>query len=299
MELVVPFRVEYHTEEPVSIPAIIDSLIALQRVLEEAGHNLEEFVHGLTIERVSIRVKEISHGSLKEVLLIGLFAFFQEDLEREIPALIHEFTGVQMPENTHTLLTILALVAIVYGADFIKQIVADKVKDSPIRHWKEALIEDLANRTGRSYADVKKALDDRYSKPSRIKTLGDAAVKFFRPSKQQGDAPILIGDRRIEPPLIADTPDDYVYEDAATAEKSSPHDNVRLQIHQKDIDRENAGWAAIPVGLHPKRLPMKLVDGVTSGHLWDADEVTGDIILISRRRGVDFVPAEIHLTRVD
>jgi len=298
MEIQIPFRVEYQTENPVPIPEIVDSLLALQLVLEEAGRNLELFVPGLTVEDVSIRVQEISHGSLKELLLIGLFASFQEDLERDLPALVYELTGVEMPENTHTLLTILALVAIVYGADFIKQAVVDGLRDGPVRQWKKALIADLANATGRSADDVERVLDQRYQKKGRIKQLADASVRFFRPSKRQGDAAILVGDKRIEPRFISDTSDDFQIEEAAKAEKSRKHYGVRLQIHQKDIDRDSAGWAAVADGLHPKRLPMRLVDGVTAEQIWGEDEIIGDVILVSRRKGVDFVPAEIHLVRV-
>lgn len=299
MELVLPFRVEYRTENPVPIPEIVGSLLSLQMLLEEASSNLETFVPGLTIEKIDIRVQEISHGSLKEVLLLGLFGVFQEELNHELPELVKEFMGVEMPENTHTLLTILVLVAIVYGADYIKSIVIEGAKDTLTARWKKNLIQDLADKTGRSYEETKKALDERYGKPSRIRRLADASVKFFQPSKRQGNAPIDVGNKRIEPRLVEDTEADFIYEEAASAEKTQNLRGIKLQIHQKDLDRESSGWAAIPVGLHPKRLPMKLVDGVTSDQVWGNDEITADIVLISKRKGVDFVPSEIHVLRVN
>ncbi len=298
MEISIPFKVEYKTEQPVPIPEIVDSLLSIQQILEEAAANLETFVPGLKVENVVIRVQEISHGSLKEILLIGLFAYFQEDLEREVPALIEEFTGVVMPENTHTLLTILALVALVYGADFVKNLVAGTLRDTPTKVWKRNLIKELAATTGKDEAEVTRLLDERYGPKTKIKQLGDAAVKFFKPSKQQNNAPIQIGNQRIDPPLIADVPADYLYEDASEVERSAPHYGVRLEIHQKDRDRENSGWAAVPVGLHPKRLTMKLVDGVAAEDLWESEDLVADIILISKRRGLEFVPAEIHVTRL-
>lgn len=298
MEISIPFKVEYKTENPVPIPEIVDSLLSIQQILEEAAANLETFVPGLKLENVVIRVQEISHGSLKEILFIGLFAYFQEDLEREVPALIEEFTGVVMPENTHTLLTILALVALVYGADFVKNLVAGTLRDTPTRVWKRNLIKELAATTGKGEEEVTRLLDERYGPKTKIKQLGDAAVKFFKPSKQQNNAPILIGNQRIDPPLIADVPADYLYEEASEIERSTPHYGVRLEIHQKDRDRENSGWAAVPVGIHPKRLAMKLVDGVIAEDLWEAEELVADIILISKRRGLEFIPAEIHVTRL-
>jgi hypothetical protein len=63
MEVTFPFRVEYKTENPVPIPEIVGSLLSLQILLEEAASNLETFALGLNIEKIDIRVEEISHGS--------------------------------------------------------------------------------------------------------------------------------------------------------------------------------------------------------------------------------------------
>lgn len=298
MEITVPFKIEYQTRGSVPIPEIVESLLSIQRVLEEAGKNLENFVPGLTVEKVTVRVQEITHGSLKEVLLIGLFAYFQKDLERDIPEIIKELTGVNVPENTHTLLTILALVAIVYGADFVKDVVKGNVQDTPIRAWKRSLIADLASKSGKSESEVKRILDKRYGVKNRIKQLGDAAVKFFRPSKNQSDAPISIGDRRIDPPIISDAPESFSVKEADKVEKVKHIYGVDLDLHQKDKDREASGWAAIPIGHYNKRLPMKLFDGVTSEQIWEMDRIRGDIVLISKKEGLDFVPSEIHLMKV-
>ncbi|MBW9058313.1 hypothetical protein [Agrobacterium pusense] len=298
MQISIPFKTEYRTEHPVPIPEIVDSLLSLQLLLEEAALNLGNLIPGLAIQKVDVRVQEISHGSLKELLLVGIFAAFQEELERDIPAIIKEFMGVEVPESAHTLLTVLVLVAIVYGADFIKTVVAQGRNDSLTNKWKSDLIADIAAQTGKSPAEVRRILDERYGKKGRIKQLADASVKFFKPSKDQGNAPILIGDRRIEPRFVEDTESDYVYEEASKVEKSKKHYGVLLQIHQKDLDRETSGWAAVPIGLHNKRLPMKLLDGVTPDRIWDNDEVVGDIILKSRRTGLSFMPSEIHLVRI-
>jgi hypothetical protein len=219
-------------------------------------------------------------------------------LQRDIPELVKEFTGAELPTSTHALVTLLVVIAIVYGADYIKSLVSNGTKDTLTSEWKRSLIEDLAAKTGRPYAEIKLALDRRYGKSSRLKRLADASVKFFQPSKRQGNALIEIGDKRIDPHFIESTEPDFIFEDVSSAEKSKNIYGVRLQIHQKDIDRENSGWAAVPIGLHSKRLPMKLVDGVTADQVWGNDEITADIVLISKRKGIDFVPSEIHVTRV-
>ncbi|MBT1159174.1 hypothetical protein J1C56_26700 [Aminobacter anthyllidis] len=298
MEIQIPFRVEYKTAGAVPIPEIVGSLLALQRVLEEAGKNLENFIPGLTVEKVDVRVEEISHGSLKELLVVGLFALFQDELREELPTLVEQYTGHSVPESAETLLVILALVAIVYGADFVQKLALGKVHDTPTKIFKKALIRDLAERTGKPEAEVKKILDERYGAKTRIKQLGDSAVKFFLPSKRQSNAPIKVNDVTIDSRTVADAPSDYVYEGTIGTEKSQHHDAVQLEIHAQDRDRDASGWAAIPRGLHHKRLRMKLMDAASPEQLWGHNLVVGDIVLLSKRVGLDFEPVEIHLVRI-
>jgi len=59
MEISIPFRVEHKTVEPVPIPEIIDSLLSLELVLEEAGKNLENFFPGVTVQNVSVRFRKL------------------------------------------------------------------------------------------------------------------------------------------------------------------------------------------------------------------------------------------------
>ncbi|TPI34096.1 hypothetical protein FJW08_05075 [Mesorhizobium sp. B3-2-1] len=298
MEIQIPFKVEYQTAANVPIQEIINSLLALQRVLEEAGKNLENFIPGLTVQKVDVRVQQISSGSLKEVLLVGLFAYFQDELRQELPQLIHDHTGYTVPANADTLLVVLALVAIVYGADFVQKLVLGKVQDTPTQLFKRSLIKDLAQRSGRSEEDVKAFLDKRYGVKTRIKQLGDSAVKFFMPSKKQGNAPILVNDTTIDSSTVADAPMDFAYEKAAQTEKSRHYDGVVLEVHAQDKDRDASGWAAVPLGLHDKRLRMRLMDAATPEQLWGRDRITGDIVLISKRVGLDLEPSEIHLVRI-
>lgn len=249
MEISIPFRVEYKTAEPVPIPEIIDSLLSLELVLEEAGKNLENFLPGVTVQNVSVRVQEITHGSLKELLIVGVFIAYQEDLEREASALVDLITGGNTPEEFNTLLAVLALVAIVYGAAFVKDLVSEGIKDTPIRRQKKALIDDLARQTGKTPRQVKAILDKRYLPKTRIKQLADASVRFFRPSKSQSNAPIEVEQKTIGRDVVSDAPADYVYKEATKLIKSKEHRGIELELHAKDKDREGSGWSAIPIGI--------------------------------------------------
>jgi hypothetical protein len=125
-----PFTVEYLTPGVVPLGEVIDSLIALQSLIEEGGSNLPLFVSGLQIEAIRVNVRSIIQESpLREVFLVSLFLAFQKDLEAEIPAMVEHITGQPIPEGFETLVTLSVLIALFYGAGYIKDIVTRTTLD--------------------------------------------------------------------------------------------------------------------------------------------------------------------------
>jgi hypothetical protein len=301
MQLTVPLRIEYQTNAAVPIEEIIDSLLAVQTLVQESGRALEVLAPGLKVEKVTVSVQEITHGSLKEILLIGLFAYFQDDLHRELPPLIKEFTGVEVSKDAETLLVVLTLVIIVYGVGFMKDAAVAAVNKSQMAAWKEELVSELARMTGQTTAEISAALDQRFEPKAKVKLLARAATRFFRPSKSQNNAPILVGSRKVTTDIVSEVPDSH-YQETSTneqgSERSMYHLGVELELHQKDIDHDGSGWAAVPKGVHDSRLPMKLVNGVKPEQMWGYNTIKGDIVILSRNEGDGFKPYQIHLERI-
>lgn len=299
MEVVVPIRLNYLTGKPVPIPEIIASLQSMEVVLTEAAQNLPFAVQGLKIQKTEVGIQEITTGSLREYFILALVFSFQEDLRQTIPPMFEDVTGMEIPANWEPIVVLVTLIAVFYGAGFVKDMISDRVRDTPVRQTLDGLIEDLAKRSGRSPAEIRKYFDDRYKPKSKIKQLAANAVSFFRPAKSQSNAPIEVGDQLLSEEVVRDAPESYVYEEAAKTETAQPYYNQDLEIHQMDRDRDKSGWAAIPLGLHDKRLPMKLMDGVSPDQLWQQDRIKGDIMLMSRRVGLEFIPSEIHLMKIE
>ena len=299
MQIDIPFQVEYQTANTVPIGEIISSLRALERILEESGNSLELFQPDISIQNVQVSIQSITHQSpLRELLIVSVFVAFQSSLVEEVPSILEKISGQPIPDNYDTILTLLALVIIFYGAEYIKEIAVKSSANSAVKNQLDSLITELARETGYTYESIKEKLDKKYLKKNIIKRLANSTVQFFRPSKSQSNAPITVGSRKIARETIADVPAEYIYEEEKAAQKSSEHFNVELELHAQDKDRESTGWAAIPNGLSSRRLKMKLVDGVSPDDLWGRDKIRGDIVLISKRSGFDFIPSEIHLTRV-
>lgn len=299
MRVDVPFEVHYLTPGTVPIEDVIDALLSAKLLIEEGGYNLSSLVPGLHIEQVSVTVRSITQESpLREMLFAAIYLTAQKDLEREVPAMIELLTGIQVSENFKTIVTLSVLIALFYGAAYVKDLVVHVTADSKIKKQLDAMIKDLSGRTGKTEDQIRKFLDERYKPKGKLKILGEAAFKFFKPSKSQSDSPIQVNDRAISHELVADVPQSYAYEQIMDEQSARPFPNIDLELHAQDKDRDASGWAAVPRGITDKRLRMKLVDGVSPEQLWGRDQIHGDIIVKYKRVGTDMVPTEIHLTRV-
>jgi cell division protein FtsB len=210
MRFDVPFEVHYLTPGTVPIEDVIDGLLAAKLLIEEGGYNLSNLVPGLHIEQVSVIVRSITQESpLREILFAAIYLTTQKDLEREVPAMIELLSGTQVPENFKTIVTLSVLIALFYGAAYVKDLVAHVTTDSKIKKQLNAMIKDLSGRTGQTEDQIKKFLDERYKPKNKLKILGEAAFKFFKPSKSQSDSPIRVNDREISHDLVSDVPQSY------------------------------------------------------------------------------------------
>jgi hypothetical protein len=162
MRVELPFSVEYGTPSAVPINEIIDSLISIQALIEESGGNLPHFVEGLSVEQVQVYVQSISQESpLKELFLVSLIVAFQDSLVTDVPEIIKELTGIDVPEKFHTLVTVMVMIVLFYGIGYVKDIVSSLHKDSSIKRQLSALITELAELTGKPEREIQKFLDDR------------------------------------------------------------------------------------------------------------------------------------------
>lgn len=298
MRVDLPFSVEYETPEAVPIDEVIDSLLAVKALLEEGGANLPHFIDGLAVDQVQVAVRSISQESpLRELLAVTLFVTFQKDLETEVPEMIQHLTGTHIPEQFHTVVTLAVVIAVFYGAGYVKDVISAKVTNSKVKRQFKAAVSEMASITGKKEAEIIKYLDERYVK-GRLETLAATAISFFRPSKSQANAPVTIGDRKFGSDLVKDVPQEYAYDETLTSETFREYRAIELELHAQDRDRGQTGWAAIPAGISDKRLKMRLVDGVNPNQLWGKNQVKGDIIIKYKRTGMDLTPTEIHLTRI-
>lgn len=293
------FSVRYLTDDPVPIRDIIDSLQGIETILGETRDFLPAVVDGLVVQRIELRVREISQESpLRELFLVALIVGFQKDLEREVVGAAESLTGYDIPPNLDTIFTVAVLILIFYGVGAIKDLVVDRVADGPSRKMLDDLISELAADTGKQPEQIRKVLDDRYGDRTLWKRIANATSRIFAPSKRQNSAPIEVNARRVPREVVQDVPAQYLVDHEADSKPSRPFRDVTLELHAQDKDNAAKGWAAVARGISERRLRLRLMDDVSPTDVWGRDLVRGDITVVYEKVGVNLEAKEIHLHRI-
>jgi len=293
------FAVRYLTTDPVPIRDIIGSLQAVETILGETTKLLPELIPGLQIQKVDIRVREISQNSpLRELFAIGLFVAFQKQLEAEVPQVITDATGVIIPDRFDTIVTVLAMIVVFYGASALKDFVVGRGNEGSAKVQLDALIAELASDLGVSERTIRDRLEARYGEKTLWKRLINGTSRFFAPSKHQDSAAVEVNGRQISQDVVREVPAEYLVEDISDERPARTFENVEIELHAQDRDHTGRGWAAIVNAVSGQRLKMKLMDEVSANELWRKDKIVGDVTVLFDRIGSDLVPREVHLHRV-
>lgn len=299
MRIDVPFEVQYLTPGTVPIDEIIGSLTAVRFLLEETSQMVPRLVDGAILEHASIGVRSITHESpLRELFVLTLVLAFQENLTKIVPGMIQGTTGLHIPDDYRDLVTVITMIVLFYGVGYIKDVVSSLSVNSEASRQLDALIGEMAERTGHSKDEIRKRVSQRYKQKGVLSELADAAIGFFKPSKSQGNSPVVVGGRHIGREVVAEVPSQWAVEQAEKDTHFRHLNKVRLTLYAQDREKDSTGWAAIAEGISERRIKMKLVDGVTPGDLWNRDHIVGDVVVQYRREGLDFVASELHLTKV-
>lgn len=293
------FSVRYLTDDSVPISHIIASLQGVEAALNETAKLLPHLIRGLEVQKLEVRVREVSQESpLREVFAIALFVAFQDDLEAEVPRAITDATGMIVPDRFDTIVTVLALIVVFYGAGALKDLVFGRGNDGAAKVQLDGLIAELSVDLNIPELEIRKKIEERYSEKSMWRRLANMTSRFFAPSKHQESAPIEVNNRRIPSDVVRDVPADYLVDEASDDRPARTFTNVVLELHAQDRDHTGRGWAAVIDGVSDQRLRMKLMDEVSADEVWGKDKLLGDVTIIYDRVGGDLVPREIHLERV-
>jgi hypothetical protein len=293
-----PHEVLYEIKDSITVEDVIESLLGTQEILREMGPLLEACIPGLIVERIEISIREISESSLRELMWAAVFVSFQQDLEKEVPNLLEHLFGTKIGHEYPTITSILFLLLLFYGVDFVYRRLAKLAEGQRLRVQLDGLIREAAEHCKVSEERLRQILEERYAR-GHVRSLVRAAFRVFRPSKQHGNVGMRVAGRRIEPSFVADVPSDAQMLDFADPPSTRNLEDVEIELHAQDLDRSKQGWAAVIPSFSKERMRMDLYPPIMPVDIYTRSKIRGDVIVVFRQNAKgDQEPHICHLVRL-
>jgi hypothetical protein len=298
MEITLKHSLTYTTERDVPVSIVAKSLLANERLIQESVRLLGDFSDELEIHKINVRVSQLSNESpLKEMLSIGVFFAFQENLEEEVPELINLLTGVNVPDNADTLVTVLVILTSVYVIDATLERFFPGKSASALEAQCKDLINELSVMLKLQPSEVEEALKKRFTQ-GKSKSLFNKARDFFIPAMSEPKAEIVAGNRRIERKVISEIPTEIDFAQEETKNTYDLH-SVDIEIHRADIDYVNQGWVAIIEEVTDRRIKMVLAPEIEPATVYGKKNIIGDIVVVEEKQlDGDYIVKEYHLSKI-
>jgi len=289
-------RFTYEIDGTASLSDIAQSLLSVERITKEVGPVLEGSVRGLSIEKIEISLRELTHASpVKEIFWLSVFVAFQKDLEAEVPTAIEQLTGVPVPDSYDTIVTVITLIIIFYGVDWVLQKIAPTGPSQKIQRMFNGLVDEAASGLGVPREKIIGTLEERYG-GNKIRSIAKSAINFWNIAKRNPGSKVIAGTHEVGPDVISEIPSDLDVASYEAEEISEPFEDVEIELHAQDIDRQKQGWAGVVKSISGDRLRMTLYPTISPEDIYRQDTIRGDIILVSRRQDSgDYLPYMFHL----
>lgn len=292
--------VTYATKGDVPVSVVAKSLLANERLVQESVGLLAALVPGLQVTSVKMKVSELSNRSpLKEVFALGLFLAYQEELEREVPALIQALTGTTVPEDAVTLVTVLVLMTAAYVVDGAVERLMPGKSSKALKAEYENKREIVARLLQITPEQVEAAVSSRYSQ-GREKSVFQRAVDFFLPAKIDGEVAIESDDPavRIGEDAVAEVPDAIDYAQIGDTH-SYTLEAATIEIHRADRDENKHGWRGVIRDVTPRKVRIELNADLRPDDLYGKTVVTGDVTVVEELQPEGgYAVKAYHLVRV-
>lgn len=298
-EIRLPLSITYETKGVTPISDVIEALTAVDALTKDAVSVLPSLFPGLHVEKCSLNVRSLTQESpLRELFFISIFLAYQDDLEREVPALLEDFFKVTVSDKYDTLVTVAFLAVVFYGAGLAIDAVKKTFVDSLPRSKFDELAQALALETGKPAAEIRKIIETRFGKPAAARRLVAASKRLFAPSQRDKNAPVVFDRDRVPSEVVREIPYPGDSDQKADFDRYTPLIEVDLELHAQDRDRASTGWAAVARSISGDRLKVRVVEPVQPSDLWGKNEVTADIVLVSKLTSSGYVPSEIQITEL-
>lgn len=298
-EIRLPLTITYETRGATPIGDVIQALRATEEFARDTAALLPSFIDGLQVNSSELNVRMLSQESpLREAFFLALLVTYQEDLNHEVPVMLKDLFDITVTEKYDTMATVVFLTIMFYGAGLAIDAAKKMFTPSLPRGKFEELANILGKQTGKSRDEVLAIIKAFYEKPSAARRLINHTKRILLPSQKESNAPAVFGGERLEADMVREFPKISALDKKSDFDRYTPHYGVVLDLHAMDKDKTSTGWAAVARGVSDKRLKARVVEPVLASDLWGRDNVTADIVVVSKLTSDGYVPSEIQITSV-
>jgi len=292
-------RFTYEIDGTASLSDIAQSLLSIERITREVGPILEGSVRGLSIEKIEISLRELTHASpVKEIFWLAVFVAFQKDLEAEVPTAIEQLTGLPISESYDSIVTVVTLIIIFYGVDWVLQKMSPTGPSQKVLRIFNGLVDDAAIALNVPRESIIGTLEDRYG-GNKARAIAKPAINFWNIAKRRPGSKVIAGSHEVGSDVISEIPSDLEVASYEAEEISEPFEDVEIELHAQDRDRLKQGWAGIINSVSRDRLRMTLYPPIQPDDIYRQDTIRGDVIVVSKRQDTgEYRPYMFHLVRL-
>lgn len=294
--------VSYPTNKGITLTDIADTLLAHERVVALLSKILEAAIDGFTVEKIVVRLDEAQEGSLFEKFVVEIYSNYQKDIQKNVIGAVTAMTGVTIPDQYQPLVTLLILLVIFYGANWVYRKVNPKKEatGTTINGNYNTILNVTADHLSVTPEKLEEIVKDVTKGPMR-KAVGKAAQRFFKPAQRNGIGVIDVpGFGTISRDAVEEVPTEANI-DPIDDRDMEPWTDVSIGLRALDLDRRESGWYGViqVAGEEHTRLPISLYPTINPEQLQGATEFQADILLESRRDDSgDWKPRRIHVVNV-
>lgn len=290
----IPYKVHFTNKEPIPIDAVVESLLAYEKLLKRVGPFIEQAYEGIYVEDIEVLLSKIESGSLFEDFLVKVVFGSEETKDKAIEV------AAEMFENNKVLTTAVCIGVGAYIAFGVHNaVIKQSGATAPVPHI-EAQYGAIV-QTGGTMNISEDVIKQILNKTRDKATLSKEAINAVAPAHLDPKASIRFNDMEaidITPGFVDETPKKY-----EPPEKEKDNEvvlKVDIEIWASDRESQVKSWAGIVPGKIEKRIKFKLDEAVDPESLHGNTRVQADIkIEWSLPPGKkEFVPTAVEILRV-
>lgn len=299
MQVEIPHEVTYQFDGKASVSDVARSLLAQERLIRDALDVLETCFPDLHFESIVVAVNEVAQQSpLRELLQTIVVVSFQDELGKEVPALIQNLFGVAISGEYDGLVTVLVLCIAIYGLNWVSdKIFAGKAKPELVAE-RARLLNEAADRAHLPATQIEEAIHKRLG-AGRRRSVMKSASDFIMPARRLGASEITgLGGSAISGEAIRAAPSGIELAEYEPESEDYTVEDVVIKFHRHDIDRTR-DWAATIDVISKSRKTLHLDPSINADRLFDRKAVRGDVLITSERNSEgEYIPTLYRLVRV-